>query len=144
MITRRLSPNRLRPFASPKYLAAKGEPKAPADLISHHCLMLTYPSRPPMKDWIFERNGTVEKVRIDGRLRVDGCSALVKAAIEGLGIVLVPEFNVETELASGRLVRLLPEWEGSSREMHIVFAPDQHLTPKLRGFIDALVEAFAP
>jgi DNA-binding transcriptional LysR family regulator len=144
LIAKRLAPNRLRPFASPKYLEAKGAPKVPADLISHHCLMLTYPSRPPMRDWIFERNGTVEKVRIDGRLRVDGCSALVKAAVEGLGIVLIPEFNVETELASGRLVRLLPEWEGSSREMHIIFAPDHHLTPKLRGFIDVLVEAFAP
>jgi DNA-binding transcriptional LysR family regulator len=65
--------------------------------------------------------------------------AMAKAA---MGIMLQPLELVRPELDAGRLVRILPEYAAPTRPMHIMYAPDRRLTPKLRSFIDFVVATF--
>jgi DNA-binding transcriptional LysR family regulator len=75
---------------------------------------------------------------------VDNGEALLPAAVAGLGVMLQPEEMARAELASGRLVPVLAQYSIPTRPMHILYAPDRRLTPKLRSFIDFAVEAFGP
>ena len=73
---------------------------------------------------------------------VNNGQALRTTAIEGLGIIMQPEVLVGDDVAAGRLIRILPDYEPPSRPMHIVYLADRRPTPKLRSFIDFVVKAF--
>lgn len=73
---------------------------------------------------------------------VNNGQALRTAAIEGLGIIMQPEVLVGDDVAAGRLVRILTDYELPSRPMHIVYLADRRPTPKLSSFIDFIVESF--
>ena len=64
------------------------------------------------------------------------------AAIESMGIIMQPEALVAEDIAAGRLVRVLPRYESAPRAMQIVYLPDRRLSPKLRSFIDFMIERF--
>ncbi len=66
------------------------------------------------------------------------------AAIAGVGVLLQPFEIVEPYLSSGQLVTLLPEYHAPTLPMHILYAPDRRMTPKLRSFIDFAIAHFGP
>ena len=68
--------------------------------------------------------------------------ALRTAALQGLGIVLQPTILLEADVRAGRLVQLFPEYGLPERPMHIVYLPDRYRSPKLRSFIDFVLERF--
>jgi len=134
-----LAPFRVVACASPAYLCRYGMPAAPADLKDHECL-----SRPAVSSWCFSGYGRAYDTRIRNRLRLNDAKALLSAAFEGFGIVLIAEDVAREALISGQLVKILPGFEAPSRPMHLLFLPDRRQTPKLRSFIDATVQAFGP
>jgi DNA-binding transcriptional LysR family regulator len=142
LVARPLAPYRLIACASPAYLAARGTPAAPADLASHECLGFAYWSGPLRRQWRFSREGREWDAPVTGRLQVNDWKALLRAALDGFGIALGPEVALAEELRDGRLVRILPGYEGPSRPMHLLYAADRRMTPKLRGFIDAVLAEF--
>jgi len=77
-------------------------------------------------------------------LRVNDAKALLAAALDGFGIAMIAEELARDFLTSGRLVRIMPDYEVPTRPMHLVYLGDGRQTPKLRCFIDAAVEAFGP
>jgi len=79
---------------------------------------------------------------VSSRLMVDHGEPLLCAALEGLGVMLQPLELVRDALADGRLVEILPGYEAPSRPLHIVYAPDRRVTPKLRSFLDFAVAQF--
>ena len=64
------------------------------------------------------------------------------AALHGLGIVLQSAFLLQADVQAGRLVQLLPSYTLPSRPMSLVYLPDRYRSPKLRSFVDFLVERF--
>jgi DNA-binding transcriptional LysR family regulator len=66
--------------------------------------------------------------------------ALATAAKEGAGIVRVPSWQVEADLAAGHLVQLLPDYEPAPVPLHLMFQPSRLASPKIRAFVDYLVE----
>jgi DNA-binding transcriptional LysR family regulator len=142
LITRSLAPYRLVACATPSYLAERGVPEVPEDLVGHECLGFAYWARPPMDQWDFTGADGVHKVKVRSRFLVNHGQALREAALSGFGIILQAEDMLRDDLASGRLVRVLPDYEAPSRPMHILFAPDRRPTPKLRSFIDFVVTTF--
>jgi DNA-binding transcriptional LysR family regulator len=142
LIARSLTPYRLVACASPSYLAASGTPVIPADLARHECLGFAYWARPPADEWQFTGADGIHTVRVGSRLSINNGQALRAAALEGFGIILLSHELLEDDLAAGRLVRILPDYEPPSRPMHILFAPDRKPTPKLRSFIDFVVATF--
>ena len=142
LIARALSPYRLAACASPAYLRACGTPATPEDLSDHECLGYAYWPRPAEAEWYFVRDGSRHSVRVRSRLQVNDSRALMAAAIDGYGIVMGPEDVLRDALISGQLVRILTDFTGPSRPMHLLYVSDRRQTPKLRNFIDSAVHAF--
>ena len=140
LVARPLAPYRLMICASPDYLARKGTPRTPDDLSRHDCLSFTPAS---MTHWRFQGpDGDTYRVPVSGRVRVNQGQALRVAALHGLGIVLQPAILLEADVRAGRLVRLLCGYELPSRPMHVVYLPDRYRSPKLRSFVEFVVERF--
>jgi len=142
LVARPLAPYSLIACASPAYLAERGVPQSPAELAGHDCLPYAYWSSSLPCRWSFSRNGRTEEVQANGRFRSNNWKALLDAAIDGFGITLGPTSVLAAEIAAGRLVRVLSDFEGPVRPMHVLYRADRKPTAKLRSFIDALIDAF--
>jgi DNA-binding transcriptional LysR family regulator len=139
-IARRLAPYRLILCAAPSYLAAHTKIHTPMDLASHTCLGFPYTEL--RTHWTFDGPGGLVTVPVAGRLMVDSGEALLVAARAGSGVLLQPAELIEPEIAAGRLVRLLPKYAAPARPLHLLYAPDRQMTPKLRSFVDFAVATF--
>ena len=142
LVARRLSPVRIVACASPAYLKRHGVPKSPEQLAAHNCITYAYSSQ--QNDWRFRRKGVVKTVRVAGNLRGNNGDILINSAIEGLGVILQPTFLVFDALRSKQLVRILPAWEADELALFAVYLNRKFLPPKVRSFIDFLVERFGP
>ena len=139
-IARRLAPYRLILCAAPAYLKAHPPITSPMDLASHECLGFAHTEL--RTHWRFDGPGGLVTVPVTGRLMVDSGEALLVAARAGMGVLLQPAELVEPDIAAGRLVRVLPKYRAPDRPLHLLYAPDKQMTPKLRSFIEIAVAAF--
>ena len=142
LIARALKPYQLIACAAPAYLAERGMPQVPADLAGHECLGFAYWAAPPLFDWEFTGPSGKENVTVRSQFLTNNGQALRQAALSGFGITLQAGDLLREDIASGRLVQVLPGYQGPQRPMHIVFMPDRHPTPKLRSFVDFVVAEF--
>ncbi|WP_380180059.1 LysR substrate-binding domain-containing protein [Kalamiella sp. sgz302252] len=96
--------------ASPAYLKEYGEPETPQALSEHHCLY--YPRGTETPQWTFseETGGEKAVVNVSGPFATNNSESIRDAALEGLGIALLPDFSAQAALAAGRLVEVLPRW----------------------------------
>lgn len=140
LVARMLAPFHTVACASPAYLARDGKPKTPRDLTGHNCLIFSYATRGHL--WPFQGPSGKQTISIKVSLQINSGAALRMAALEGLGIIMQPQAMVAEDIAAGRLARVLPRYESPPRSMHIVYLPDRRLSPKLRSFIDFLIERF--
>uniref|UniRef100_A0A974A658 LysR family transcriptional regulator n=2 Tax=Bradyrhizobium septentrionale TaxID=1404411 RepID=A0A974A658_9BRAD len=139
LVTRKLTDLQMIVCASPDYLARRGEPRTPGDLAGHDCLVFS--DSPGSAEWRFaDGSKTGRKFRISGRLWMNSLDALVGAARDGAGIVRVPSWQVQSDLASGRLQRLLIDHEPAPTPLHLMLQPSRLASPKIRAFVDYLVE----
>ena len=136
----RLSQYQTVACASPGYLAEHGAPLTPADLGSHECLVYGRPDEPALDEWHFIRDGRPHRVCVRGRLRVNTAQALLAAALDGFGIGLIAEDLVRDALVSGRLMRVLADHQTPARPVHMLTLPDRRQTPKLKNFIELVLE----
>lgn len=124
---------------SPAYIAERGEPADLQDLASHDCLIHT--SRNQRQNWRFpDAQGDSLKAQGRSRLRLDSGEALLEAARAGLGIAYLPDFLIADDLAAGRLCRVLPEHCSSDVPILALYPDKRMLEPRVRRFIDLLVE----
>lgn len=140
LVARRLATCRLAVCASPEYLARRGEPRLPADLAGHNCLLYAYASNGAT--WRFHGEHGTEEVRLSGGLVANNGDALLAAALAGQGVILQPTFIVGDAVRDGRLVRLLPGWRLADLDVHAVYPSVRHLSPKVRSFVDFLAGRF--
>jgi DNA-binding transcriptional LysR family regulator len=135
-----LSPFRTVACASPAYLQERGIPSTLPDLPNHECMGFANWPEPTVSDWVFVRDGRTSKALIHSRLKANSAASLTQAALAGLGLALLAEDLVRPHLATGRLVRVLPNYETPPRPIHLLFHPDRRQTPKLKSFIEMVVE----
>jgi DNA-binding transcriptional LysR family regulator len=139
LVARKLADLRMIHCASPAYLERRGIPKLPSDLSGHDCLVFS--DAPGVAEWRFNESAKSErKIRISGRLWVNSLDALVSAAKEGAGIVRVPSWQVEADLAAGSLLRILIDYEPPPTPINLLFQPSRLTSPKARAFVDYLLE----
>jgi DNA-binding transcriptional LysR family regulator len=141
LIARPLQPYGMLVCASPAYLRSHGTPKTPDDLLRHECLGFSLGSKAA---WRFSKGGKEWSVPVRGRLQVNSGQALRVAALHGMGIVRQPAALLGEDVAAHRLVRLLPAYELPSQPMHLVYLQDRYRSPRLRSFVDFIVERFGP
>jgi DNA-binding transcriptional LysR family regulator len=142
LVARPLAPYQLVLCAAPSYLRDKPAIKTPWDLQDHECLGFTHTEL--RTHWTFDGPEGKVIVPINSRLMADHGEPLLCAALAGLGILLQPVELVRKALLAGDLVPLLPTYPIPSRPLHVLYAPDRRLTPKLRSFLDFALMTFGP
>ena len=140
LIAKSLAPYRLMICAAPEYLARRGTPTQPEDLSQHECLAF---STAALSHWRLSDQDGSYRVPVSGRLQINQGQALRVAALKGLGIVQQPAILLQADVRAGRLVQLFPQHELPSKPMSVVYLPDRYRSPKLRSFVDFLVECFS-
>ncbi len=143
LIARRLAPNHRVVCGASAYFERNGFPDRPADLTEHNCLVYTY--RASRNDWSLvcanrDRAKGQEVVRVSGNLETNNAEAIHGALLDGVGLGLLPLWLVGADLRTGRLVRALPDYQGTDSAIYAVYPPGRHLSPKVRSFIDFLAE----
>jgi DNA-binding transcriptional LysR family regulator len=146
LVARPLRPYRLVLCASAAYLDANGVPATPEDLLSHQCLTYAYPPRSEFRaarpEWpLSGPNGRVS-VPVDGRLKIDNSEALRRAVLAGMGIAMLPAILVDADIQSKRLIEVLPDHAAPDRSLNLIYLRDRQMSPKLRSFVDFIVERF--
>jgi DNA-binding transcriptional LysR family regulator len=120
--------------ASPMLLAKEGEPTTPAELGKFPIL---HQEQHGGNTWhLTAKNGDTRTVSIEPSLATGSFDILIAAARQGTGIALLPAANCQEALASGALVRVLPEWSGTDGILHLVFASRRGMLPAVRAVID--------
>lgn len=142
LLTRRLCDMPILACASPAYLDAHGWPNVPEDLASHACILDT--NLPGREVWRFNRHGETINVRIDPVLSINSAAAVCQAVVAGLGIGLCPQFAVARAIARGELIELFEEKPAYSYAMHLVYPHRQHLSAKVRAFIEFAKDWYSP
>ena len=141
LIARRLAPIQAVMCASPAYLERMGTPQSPAELINHRCLVYNLISN--YEHWnLRDAEGQWIKTKITPYLKASNGEFLRDAALAGLGIVLMPTFIVYQEIASGRLIPLLPGYQYAQLAAYAIYPQTRHLSQRVRAFVDFLVKRF--
>jgi len=143
LVARKIGSGRRVVCASTAYLKKAGHPKSPDDLTDHNCLI--FRSNPGSNVWKFKNiKSVISAVRVSGNLYANDGESLVAAAVAGHGIILVPEWLVNCELREGILQELLTHYSLIPKEtpMYALYPRQRHLPPKVRAFIDFMVEHF--
>jgi DNA-binding transcriptional LysR family regulator len=141
VVARQLAPIERVVCATPDYFARHGMPREPRDLAQHNCLVYTHGN--PDSQWRLRAGREEIVVPVHGNLRLNDDEALWQAVLAGLGIALLPTFIVGGDLQAGRLQAVLKAYVPSERNLYAIYLPNRHLSPKVRVFIDYLVERFA-
>jgi DNA-binding transcriptional LysR family regulator len=146
LVARPLAPYRLMICAAPDYIARRGEPLTPQDLAQHNCLGYTYSSRSVWRSaqalWRVTGADGETSIPISGSMQVDSAQSLRQAALAGMGIVMLPEIMMAEDVEAGRLVHLLQAYAPPVRPMSLLYLRDRRMSPKLRSFIDFVVDRF--
>jgi len=137
---RRLAETRRVLTASPAYLKKHGVPQNPAELAKHKLLNYVYANNP--NELTFKRDKLTSVVKIKALVDANDGQILCRAALDGMGILVQPKYIVYDDIAAGRLIPVLNEWDLPRLTINIAFQTRVHLPAKVRLFIDALVERF--
>ena len=134
LIAKRLTQRVNYVCASREYLQKNGQPRSLKDLKQHNCLLGT-------KDaWRFLEQGKSKAIKVQGKLRCNSGSALLDAALKGIGIVQLSDYYLLPYINSGELVPILDEFREPAEGIWAVYPQNRYLSPKIRLLIDYLAE----
>ncbi|PQZ79455.1 MULTISPECIES: LysR substrate-binding domain-containing protein [unclassified Brevundimonas] len=125
--------------ASPAYLVARGTPRTPEDLHDHNCLNFNFRRVEPV--WPFVRDGREYSLSVRGNIEANNGETLGQLAAAGVGLTRVGAFSVADDVAAGRLVPLLEDFNpGDVENIHAVFVGGANTPARVRVFVDFLAE----
>jgi DNA-binding transcriptional LysR family regulator len=142
LIKRRLALLERGTFASPDYLGRFGTPQTPDDLAGHEMVGFLSPDSGDIVPLVFGADGNAHQLTLPMMVTVTGPETNVACACLGLGLIQVPRYRVDAELARGALVEVLADFPPSPLPVHVLYSHTRHLSPRLRVFIDWMAEQF--
>ncbi|SHL21737.1 LysR family transcriptional regulator [Phytopseudomonas punonensis] len=143
LIARPLVQVRRRVVGTPAYFTRHGVPESPDDLARHNCLALTYHETGRSRAWAFQEAGEPRAFKPRGSLNFNDGQALHTAALAGFGLGQIHDYYVRSQINAGQLVPVLDAWEPTADLISIVYPQSRHLSPRVRAFVDFMVEALA-
>ena len=129
---------RLSTVASPDYLARSAALSVPEDLKQHNCIKYCSAGDEAGHSWTFKNEDQEVAVSVAGSLNVNDLDFALRTALDGLGIVQLPEALVASFVADGRLVPVLADWSPQGADFVLFYSSRRHLPLKLRALIDFL------
>lgn len=142
LVSVRLADNRRLCVATPAYLQRAGTPRHPSELMRHACLTLSSDAS-QTRGWAFVVEGTATYLRPGARLDCSDGQVLHEWCLQGLGLAWRSTWEVEHDIAAGRLVSVLDEFAAPPNGIYAVFAQRKHLPLRLRLWIDFIKQAYA-
>ncbi|MCW3479702.1 LysR family transcriptional regulator [Neisseriaceae bacterium JH1-16] len=130
--------------ATRDYLEQHGWPQHPQDLAAHSCIYLGENAND--RRWKFRKGDDTETVTVHGRYVANHTEVRLEGVLQHLGIGSLPYFTARRALEAGEIVQVLPDWEFIASyygTAWLLYSPTRYLSPKLRVFIDYLVECLA-
>jgi DNA-binding transcriptional LysR family regulator len=134
LIARKLGATHRVLCASPGYLARRGVPAVPADLVRHHCVIAG--ASTANASWVLDGPHGQETVTVSGRFAANEMQAVIAAAIAGYGIAQLPHGIVEAPITDGRLRRVLEGYTTPAGGLYVVYPSSRHLSPLVKAFIE--------
>ena len=145
VIARFLAPNRRLLCASVAYLARHGTPTVPSDLTRHNCIGIRQ-GEDAYGVWRLTsgrgKSATTEAVKLRGNLTTNDGEIAVNWALDGHGILMRAEWDIERYLETGRLVQVLPGYRTPDADIYAVYPQRQELSARIRTFVGFLGETF--
>jgi DNA-binding transcriptional LysR family regulator len=141
LISVRLADNRRLCVATPAYLKRAGVPQHPSDLARHECLTLSSDAS-QTRGWAFRVEGEVTHLRPHGRLDCSDGQVLHDWCLQGLGIAWRSTWEVQSEIAAGRLQAVLEDYAAPPNGIFAVFPHARHLPLRVRLWIDFLKQTY--
>jgi DNA-binding transcriptional LysR family regulator len=139
MIAVRIGPDfRMAVVGAPSYFASRARPKQPQDLTVHNCINIRLPTYGGIYAWEFEKRGRGLNVRVEGQLVFTNIALRLNAVLAGFGLAYLPEDQVQTHLADGRLIRVLADWCPPFSGYHLYYPSRRQNTPAFALLVDAL------
>jgi DNA-binding transcriptional LysR family regulator len=133
LMSRRIGVAHRRMVAAPAYLKKHGIPKTIEDLDRHKCLSFNFRRANPV--WPLQGGGRVGRI-VQGNVRANNGETVRRLAIAGVGIARLTDFNIDQDIAAGRLVEVLPHAGRDTEEVHALYLGGQHLPQRIRLFLD--------
>jgi len=141
LVSKRLATTRMVLCASPQYLKLYGTPKHPGELADHAVISYSYWST--KDEWHFKGPLGPVSVKTNPCIHTNNGDTCRAAALASQGIILQPSFLVGDDLASGKLVELMPEFRSLELGIYAVYPSRKHVSPKVRALIDFLTNHFS-
>lgn len=138
LIARHIGELPLINVASPAYLARHGTPRHPDDLTTHLAVNYASPSNGRIVPWEWIADGAVKTCRPRARVTVNSAEAYIACCLAGIGLIQIPAYDVRDHLASGALIEVMTDFRAASMPMTLLYPHRQHLSHRLRVFIDWL------
>jgi DNA-binding transcriptional LysR family regulator len=128
---------------SPDYFKANGVPHKPKDLLQHACIQFRFANTGKLQPWPVHMEGTEDELPLPAAITCNSFEARVSFAVEGVGIAYLPDFAIRPWLEEGKLIRILED-HAQTDVYRIMWPSGKHPAPKLRAFIDYVVENLFP
>ncbi|MDP9895264.1 DNA-binding transcriptional LysR family regulator [Variovorax boronicumulans] len=144
LMARRIGSCRKVIVGAPAYFREAGVPHKPEDLASHACLLYRFHSTGKLDVWPLGLAAGAPAIDMPASMVTNTLDPQVCFAEQGLGIACVPEIAVRRQLEEGRLVTVLDEYNRDHMIFHVLWPSSRHLSPKIRVFVDFIVEHLFP
>lgn len=142
LTARKLSDVTYKLVSSPEYLSQNAKIKTPDDLTEHDLLTFTYDDF--RYEWTFQKKDEVKTLPISPVITISNAGAIRQCVERGMGIALLADWTVSADLASGKLVEVLPKWDVSGLAQNtmiwLVYPSSRFVPAKTRAFVDFIVE----
>lgn len=140
LIARRLGTMSLLLVASPSYLTGHGHPATLDDLLDHRCIRDT--NMRGDGSWSLRDGKGEQRARVTGSFLVNSARVARDLAVQDEGIAFCPDYVVRNDLANGRLVPVLPHFQGPRLDIHAVYLPQRRLPRRTRSLLEFLAKSF--
>ncbi len=138
LVARRIDQQEIVLCASPAYLAARGTPRRVDELAGHDAIVFRLPTSGRDRPWQLRQRGQPVELQPRPHLRIGQTEGLADAALLGCGLVQLPDYVVQDELASGALVELLPSCRPEPMPIHVVVPAGRLVPARVRVAVEAL------
>ncbi|WP_312528079.1 LysR family transcriptional regulator [Paracoccus sp. (in: a-proteobacteria)] len=142
LMGRRLGRTQSWLVASPDYLARHPKPQSPADLKGHRAIRDTNDAS--LNRAAFILDGAPVSIALNSRIAVNSAEAVRRLALAGEGLAFTPRFVVEADVAAGRLIRLLADYETPPLDIQALQLPQPFALPRVSAYLDHLREVLRP
>lgn len=141
LAVKQLGPCPILVVASAAYLKEHGTPKTPADLKNHR--LITYSHQGSSTEWKYkDRHGKTGSVRVGGAFRANNAAMMLQAALDGIGIAILPAFVCATDIKAGQLVQLLKGYDTwPERHITALMPPSRHRAQKVKLLLEWITQA---